>query len=66
MVQKATINQISNRTIVKPQQYFIDKIDNSKLPFLPKLRNKVNSKSPLAGIFTNKIYLKKIFFLNLF
>ena len=49
MVQKAAI-QISNKTILKPQQHFIDKIDNSYLPFLPKLKIKVNSKSPLPGI----------------
>ena len=36
--------------IQKPQKLFKDKIDNSKLPFLPKIRQKPNALIPLKGI----------------
>lgn len=35
--------------IIKPQKSFADKIDNSYLPFVPKLRNKPNQLVPLPG-----------------
>ena len=49
MVQKATIKQISNKIIGKPQLHFKDKIDNSHLPFIPKLRLKSNAITELPG-----------------
>ena len=35
--------------IIKPQKSFSDKIDNSYLPFVPKLRSKPNQLVPLPG-----------------
>ncbi len=35
--------------VVKPQKLFLDKLDNSYLPFLPKLRIKPNQLVPLPG-----------------
>ena len=49
MVQKATISQNSNKVIAKPQQNFEDKIDNSNLPFVPKIKIKLNFKTQLPG-----------------
>jgi hypothetical protein len=35
--------------IQKPQKQFQDKIDNSFVPFLPKIRQKPNALTPLSG-----------------
>jgi hypothetical protein len=61
MVQKSTlINNIRNKIIAKPQQYFDDKIDNSYLPFLPKIRVKQNAVMPLQGKYF-KLFIEKLF-----
>jgi hypothetical protein len=45
-------NDLNKKIVVeKPQKYFKDKIDNSTLPFLPKIRQKPNALRPLPGIF---------------
>ena len=48
----------NNKTLIqKPQRLFQDKIDNSYLPFVPKLRNKPNALRTLPGMlnyFLNK------------
>ncbi len=36
--------------VEKPQKFFKDKIDNSNLPFLPKIRQKPNAMVPLPGL----------------
>jgi exosome complex exonuclease RRP6 len=33
----------------KPQSYFRDKVDNTNLPFIPKIRVKPNAIKPLQG-----------------
>jgi hypothetical protein len=38
----------------KPQLIFKDKVDNSELPFLPKIRQKQNAIKPLSSKQTNK------------
>jgi hypothetical protein len=35
--------------IPKPQKNFQDRIDNSLVPFLPKIRQKLNALTPLSG-----------------
>lgn len=37
--------------IQKSQRLFKDKIDNSELPFVPKIRQKPNALVPLPGIY---------------
>ena len=44
------IESIKKGLLVKPQKSFKDKLDNSYLPFVPKLRHKVNQLVPLPGI----------------
>lgn len=41
--------------IQKPQDNFTDKIDNSILPFVPKIRQKPNALRPLSS--KNPIYI---------
>lgn len=35
--------------IPKPQETFVDKVNNSNLPFVPKIRQKPNALTPLHG-----------------
>ena len=43
-------HEITKKTVIqKPQKLFSDKIDNSYLPFVPKLRTKPNALRPLPG-----------------
>ena len=52
----------SVKTIIqKPQRLFEDKIDNSYLPFVPKIRKKPNALRPLPGTF----FIKNFYFLFL-
>ncbi len=37
------------KIIQKPQKTFTDKIDNSYLPFVPRIRKKPNALRPLPG-----------------
>lgn len=46
------IHHISHKVLIKPQIYFTDKIDNTLIPFVPKLRIKPNSIKELPEIFT--------------
>jgi hypothetical protein len=51
---KSSNNQSQNiqavKTMIqKPQRLFEDKIDNSYLPFVPKIRKKTNALRPLPG-----------------
>ena len=38
------------RPIIKPQKFFTDKLDNSYIPFVSKLRNKPNQLVPLPSM----------------
>lgn len=38
-----------HKKVMKPQELFSDKVDNSNLPFLPKLRTKPNAIEQLPG-----------------
>lgn len=40
---------VKRGAIPKPQAQFKDKVDNSNLPFLPKLRQKPNAQKSLPG-----------------
>ena len=44
-------SQFTNKKglVIKSQLSFKDKIDNSNLPFIPKLRHKPNALRPLPG-----------------
>lgn len=53
-------NKSMGHMIQKPQKLFKDKIDNSYLPFVPKLRQKPNALRPLAEIFTKLDSLDKL------
>lgn len=44
--------EIKKGPTLKPQKMFKDKIDNSYLPFVPKLRHKFNHLVPLPEIFS--------------
>ena len=49
---KSQFFHMNKKTVMaKPQLTFKDKIDNSHLPFVPKLRNKVNASAPLPDVF---------------
>jgi exosome complex exonuclease RRP6 len=58
--QKYHGNKSLSHMIQRPQKLFKDKIDNSYLPFVPKLRQKPNALRPLAEIFTKLDKLSKI------
>jgi len=50
--QKNRTFNLFNKKMVKPQANFADRVDNSQLPFLPKIRVKPNAIQPLPQIFT--------------
>lgn len=44
-------HDMKKSVMIKPQKSFKDKLDNSYLPFVPKLRNKPNKLIPLPDIY---------------
>ena len=44
-------HDLKKGVMIKPQKVFKDKLDNSYLPFLPKLRKKPNQLIPLPDIY---------------
>lgn len=46
---------VKRGTIPKPQVQFKDNVDNTSLPFVPKIRQKPNALKPLPSIFTFKL-----------
>ena len=52
---------VKRGAIQKVQIQFKDKVDNSSLPFLPKIRQKPNALKPLPGIVYNSLYIIVIF-----
>ena len=51
-LQKILINHSTTLTLFekeKPQRNFQSKVDNTSLPFIPKIRVKPNSLVPLSG-----------------
>jgi hypothetical protein len=51
-VNNYLINNNNKRVIQKSQQFFKDKVDNSYLPFVPKIRCKPNGLKQLPEIFS--------------
>ncbi len=54
----SSLNDLNKKgsVVQKPQKLFQDKIDNSKLPFLPKIRQKLNALVPLPGRIVNAFF----------
>lgn len=52
--QKNRTFNVSNKKMIKPQVNFSDRIDNSHLPFVPKIRVKPNAIKPLPSIDENQ------------
>jgi hypothetical protein len=50
--------------IQKPQRLFEDKVDNSYLPFVPKISKKTNALRPLPGINFFQIFKFNFVYLN--
>lgn len=51
------VSQFSHKkgAMPKPQLSFKDKLDNSNLPFIPKIRHKHNALRPLPGKIKKKL-----------
>lgn len=56
---KIPFNSFAKRGVFqKPQIYFKDKVDNSNLPFVPKIRQKPNALRPLSGRNSDHTYFQ--------
>eukprot|EP01134_Creolimax_fragrantissima_P004501 CFRG4501T1 len=49
--KQAPVHMVHARNIIRPQLTFLDKIDNSRAPFVPKLIEKPNATVPLDTIY---------------
>lgn len=49
-----TFRLLQGRNVARPQMKFKEKVDNSNIPFVPKIFIKPNATKPLPSYFTNK------------